>query len=343
MQTLILESPGSLVLAQSSAPDSPGTGEALVRVHRIGVCGTDLHAFNGQQPFFSYPRVLGHELGVEVVAVGAGVANVAVGDRCAVEPYLNCGHCIACRRGKPNCCASLRVLGVHVDGGHREHLIVPATKLHRSARLSYDQLALVETLGIGAHAVDRASLAAGETVAVIGAGPIGLSAIQFALAAEARVLVIDVSDSRLAFCRDRLGLAASDVIDAREGDLVERLQALTGGDLPTAVFDATGNPRSMANAFNFPAPGGRLVFVGLFSGEVTFDDPNFHRRELSLFASRNARPADFSRIISLVEAGRVDTSPWITHRAEFAAVPEHFASWTRPESGVLKAMIEIPV
>ena len=341
MRTLTLEVPGRLVLGESDFPRSPGPGEALVQVHRIGVCGTDIHAFNGKQPFFNYPRILGHELGVEVLAVGEGVTSVVPGDRCAVEPYLNCGHCIACRRDKPNCCAALQVLGVHVDGGQRERIVVPAAKLHRSARLSYDQLALVETLGIGAHAVERAGLGAGETVAVIGAGPMGLAAIQFALAANTRVIVIDVNETRLAFCRDRLGLAADDLIDARSADVVARLQALTGGDLPTAVFDATGNAGSMMRSFEFPAPGARLVFVGLFAGDVTFHDPHFHRRELTLLASRNARPADFARIIALIESGKVDTAPWITHRAALPEVPQHFAAWTRPETGVLKAMIDV--
>ncbi len=341
MKTLVLESPGKLVAAETAAPEKPAAGQALVRVHRVGVCGTDIHAFGGKQPFFTYPRILGHELGVEVLEVGPGVTRVAPGDRCAVEPYMNCGKCVACRRGKPNCCVGLRVLGVHADGGHRELLLLPADKLHPSRKLGYDQLALVETLGIGAHAVDRAELRPGETVAVVGAGPIGLAAIQFARAAGARVLVIDVNDTRLAFCRERLGLPADDLIDARGADVVARLKALTDDELPTAVFDATGNPKSMAAAFDYPAHGGRLVFIGLFPGDVTFNDPNFHRRELTLLASRNSRPDDFTRIIELVESGRVDTSPWITHRAPLGEVPALFESWTRPESGVLKAMIEL--
>lgn len=341
MKTLVLESPGKLVAAETAAPEKPAAGQALVRVHRVGVCGTDIHAFGGKQPFFTYPRILGHELGVEVLEVGPGVTRVAPGDRCAVEPYMNCGKCVACRRGKPNCCVGLRVLGVHADGGHRELLLLPADKLHPSRKLGYDQLALVETLGIGAHAVDRAEFRPGETVAVVGAGPIGLAAIQFARAAGARVLVIDVNETRLAFCRERLGLPADDLIDARGADVVARLKALTDDELPTAVFDATGNPKSMAAAFDYPAHGGRLVFIGLFPGDVTFNDPNFHRRELTLLASRNSRPDDFTRIIELVESGRVDTSPWITHRAPLGEVPALFESWTRPESGVLKAMIEL--
>jgi len=342
MNSVLLVEPGRLQNVELPDAAQPGAGEALVRVHRVGVCGTDLHAFRGRQPFFTYPRILGHELGVEVLSFGPGVSGLAVGDRCAVEPYLNCGRCIACRRGKPNCCRDLKVLGVHVDGGLREAFIVPAAKLHVSRTLSFDQLALVETLGIGAHAVERASLTAGETVAVLGTGPIGLAVIQFALAAGARVLAVDLNARRLAFCRDRLGLPADATIDTQVfPDVAARLAKLTDGDLPTAVFDATGNPASMAASFNYPAHGGRLVFVGLFTGDITFNDPNFHRRELTLLASRNARPEDFRRIISLVESGRVDTTPWITHRAAIRDVPNEFATWTDPDAGVLKAMITV--
>jgi 2-desacetyl-2-hydroxyethyl bacteriochlorophyllide A dehydrogenase len=339
MKTVRLEKPGHLALLDEAPPGAPIHGEALVRVRRVGVCGTDLHAYVGRQPFFTYPRVLGHELGVEVVAVGPGVSGVRPGDRCSVEPYINCEKCIACRRGKPNCCSDLRVLGVHVDGGMRELFKVPARKLHPSATLAFDQLALVETLAIGCHAVARAGIEHGESVLVIGAGPIGLSVMQFASEAGARVIALDVNAARLRFCRERLG--ASGVINAAEGPPLEALLLMADGDLPTAVFDATGNPSSMAAAFNYPSQGGRLVFVGLFQGEVAFNDPNFHRRELSLLASRNALPSDFTRIIQLIESGRIDTAPWITHRSSLEAVIGEFPSWNNPATGVIKAMIEI--
>jgi 2-desacetyl-2-hydroxyethyl bacteriochlorophyllide A dehydrogenase len=338
VKAIRLEEAGRFAAIEAEAPAPPCEGEALVRVRRIGVCGTDLHAYRGKQPFFTYPRILGHELGVEVVELGPGVSQVQVGDRCSVEPYLNCQKCIACRRGKPNCCAELRVLGVHADGGMRELLCVPARKLHASRTLTLDQLALVETLAIGCHAVERAQVEAGETVLVIGAGPIGLSVIQFAAEAGGKVIVLDVNAERLAFCKRQLGVLHA--VDASAGDPLEEIRRLNGGDLPTAVFDATGNPGSMAGAFNFPAPGGRLVFVGLFQGDVSFNDPNFHRRELTLLASRNALPTDFTRIIRLVEAGRIDTSPWITHRAPLSGVVAEFPAWARPETGVIKAMIE---
>jgi 2-desacetyl-2-hydroxyethyl bacteriochlorophyllide A dehydrogenase len=338
MKTVRLEEPGLLANAEAGEPAGPAAGEALVRVHRIGVCGTDFHAFGGSQPFFTYPRILGHELGVEVLEVGPGDSPVKPGDRCSVEPYINCQKCVACRSGKPNCCSELRVLGVHEDGGMRERMLVPVRKLHPSASLTYDQLALVETLGIGCHAVERAALTPGEFALVIGAGPIGLSVAQFAVEAGARVIVLDVNPARLDFCRAQLRIAHA--VGGAGEDPLDALKRITGGDLPAAVFDATGNPRSMAAAFNYPAPGGRMVFVGLFQGDVTFNDPNFHRREMTLMASRNALPGDFRRIIRLIEERRIDTAPWITHRAPLGAVPGAFPSWALPASGVVKAMIE---
>ncbi|HEY0790918.1 MAG TPA: zinc-binding alcohol dehydrogenase family protein [Chthoniobacterales bacterium] len=339
MKTIRLEEPGHLALVSTEGPGALRPDETLVRVHRIGVCGTDIHAFNGKQPFFNYPRILGHELGVEVVATGDPASKVKPGDRCALEPYLNCGTCIACRRGKPNCCVNLKVLGVHTDGGMREQLVVPTRKLHPSGRLTLDQLALVETLGIGCHAVERAGLQAGEFVLVIGAGPIGLAVIQFAMEAGTQVIVLDVNAKRLAFCREQLHVPQA--VNAGSENPLEALQRITSGDLPTAVFDATGNPKSMAGAFAYPAHGGRLTFVGLFPGDLTFNDPDFHRRELSVLASRNARPENFTRIIELIEAGRIDTRSWITHRAAFEDAVAEFPSWTKPETGVIKAMIEV--
>ena len=337
MLQIVLEQPGRFLATDGPEP-TPAPGEALVRVHRIGVCGTDLHAFAGKQPFFSYPRILGHELGVEVIDPGSDPHGLKAGDRCSVEPYLNCGHCIACRRGKPNCCASLNVIGVHSDGGMRPFCAIPARKLHRSASLDYEQLALVETLGIGAHAVERAAPQPDDFVLVIGAGPIGLSVIQFALVSGATLAVMDVSETRLAFCRDQLGVKHTVVAGPAAA---AQLKAVGAGDLPTIVIDATGSPQSMAGTFDLAAHGGRIVFVGLFQGDVTFNDPNFHRRELTLCASRNALPQTFRDIIRLVESGRVNTQPWITHRFALADTPAVFPEKIAGNPAVLKAMIAV--
>jgi 2-desacetyl-2-hydroxyethyl bacteriochlorophyllide A dehydrogenase len=336
MLQIVLEKPGQFTATDGPQPH-PAPGEALVRVHRIGVCGTDLHAFAGKQPFFTYPRIAGHELGVEVVEPGSDPHGLVTGDRCSVEPYLNCGRCIACRQGKPNCCAELKVLGVHVDGGMRPFFTVPARKLHKSAKLTYDQLALVETLGIGAHAVERAEIKPDDFVLVIGAGPIGLSVVQFVQARGATLAVMDVSGPRLEFCRGQLGVVHT--LPAGP-DAAIRLRALGGGDLPTVVIDATGNAQSMAGTFDLPAPGGRIVFVGLFQGDVTFHDPNFHRRELTLLASRNALPGTFREVIALIEAGRINTTPWITHRFGLADTPLMFAG-LGGNPAVIKAVIDV--
>lgn len=338
MLQISLEKPGHFTATYDAPEPTLGPGEALVRVHRIGVCGTDLHAFAGKQPFFNYPRILGHELGVEVIDPGSEPHGLKRGDRCSVEPYLNCQRCVACRRGKPNCCTELKVLGVHIDGGMRPLIAVPARKLHRSAKLNYDQLALIETLGIGAHAVERAEMKPEDTVLVIGAGPIGLSVIQFALVTGATLAVMDVSETRLAFCRDQLRVQHTLTPGT---DLPAQLKAVFGGDLPTIVIDATGNSKSMAGTFDLAAHGGRIVFVGLFQGDVTFNDPNFHRRELTICASRNATPDTFRRIIALVEAGRIDTQPWITHRFQLAETATFFPTHIAGNPTVLKAMIEI--
>lgn len=233
----------------------------------------------------------------------------------------------------------MQVIGGHCDGRVRERFIVPARKLQPSAKLSYEQLVLIAPLGIGAHAVERAAVEPGEFALAIGAGPIGLATMQFASEKGAEVIVLDINDTRLAFCQKQLGV--SKIIHGANENVLERLAAIIGGDMPTAVFDATGSPRSMMASFDYPAHGGSLVFVGLFQGEVTFNDPNFHKRELTLLASRNAHPADFPRIIGLIESGRIDTTPWITHRGAFEDVPELCPRWASPEAGVIKAIIEV--
>jgi 2-desacetyl-2-hydroxyethyl bacteriochlorophyllide A dehydrogenase len=339
METVILDEPGHFTYRETAPPKQPPPGQVLVRVHRIGVCGTDIHAFAGNQPFFTYPRILGHELGVEVVALGEGAAGVQVGERCAVEPYLSCGHCIACRRGRTNCCVTLQCLGVHTDGGMREFITVPAAKLHPSASLSYDQLALVEMLGIGAHAVERSRIEAGEWTLVIGAGPIGLSVIQFASVAGANLIVLDMDENRLDFVRQRFNVAHT--LRPHDG-IHDEIRAITNGDMPTAVFDATGSRQSMNGAIRFVANGGRLIFVGLMQGDVTFHDPDMHRLEISILASRNATARNFRHILALAESGTIDTRPWITHRAPLADVVDQFPEWIKPASRTIKAMITIP-
>ena len=340
MKAIQLEQPGRFRRIEIEGPRAPGPGEALVRVHRVGICGTDISGYLGKMPFYSYPRIPGHELGVEVLEVGSGIANVKLGDRCSVEPYMNCQECFACRRGQPNCCQKLQVLGVHTDGGLRPEFIVPARKLHASETLTLEQLALVETLGIGCHAVDRGQAEPGEHLLVVGAGPIGLSVVEFAKLAGARITVLDMNPQRLDFCKNVMGVAHT-VRFAGDGSELDALREITDGALPTLVIDATGNPKSMCHAFNYVAHTGRIVFVGIVTTEISFPDPLFHAREMTIYASRNSLPSDFRRIIHLIEEGRIDTRPWITHRTPFEELIDRFESYTRPETGVIKAVVEV--
>jgi 2-desacetyl-2-hydroxyethyl bacteriochlorophyllide A dehydrogenase len=341
LRTIILNKPGELHLVSRDDLHEVLPNEALVRIKRVGICGTDYHAYCGNQPFFSYPRVLGHELGAEIVALGSDEQHphLQVGDRVSVEPYLNCQTCQACRNGHPNCCDRLQVLGVHTDGGLTEYLKVPIRKLHKSAVLSFDQLALVETLGIGLHAVNRAVVKETDKVLIIGAGPIGLSVAQFCKLNGALVGVADMTPSRLAFT-EKHGLSDRTIL-VEKALTADYLREYYEFDLPSVIFDATGNRSSMLNTFELVSHGGQVVYVGLFQGEVTFKDPNFHRREISLHASRNSLPADFRTIISLMEQGKINTIPWLSHRTSFDRLPDTFQSFMHPDQELIKAIVEI--
>jgi len=340
MKAIQLEKPTRFKRIDVPAPASPGAGEVLVRVHRVGICGTDYSGYLGKMPFYSYPRIPGHELGVEVITTGPGVTAVRPGDRCSVEPYMNCQECFSCLQGHGNCCEQLKVLGVMIDGGLCEQLIVPARKLHPSPHLELEQLALVETLAIGCHAVNRGNAREEDIALIIGAGPIGLSALEFVKLSGAHPIVMDMNEERLAFCRERMGVR--DCVPFTDSDHdVEAIHAAGGGRLPTLVIDATGNNISMSRALHYAAFTGRVVYVGITTADLQFGHPLMHRRELTLLASRNALPEDFTRIIRLIEEGRIDTRPWITHRATFDDMIESFPGWMKPEARVVKAMVTI--
>ena len=337
MKAVICQEPDKLVLEEIDRP-VPAPNEALVRIRRVGVCGTDLHAFKGRQPFFTYPRVLGHELAGEIESIPEGNHGLKKGDPIAVVPYLECGQCIACRAGRTNCCVNLNVLGVHSEGGMCEYLPVPVDHLIRAGGLDWDQMALVECLAIGAHAVRRANIQPGEYALVIGVGPIGLGALQMARVAGARTIAMDINESRLAFCRTELGIDHTITASDDAGGL---LAEITNGEFPTVVFEATGNAASMKKAVEYLSHTGRLVYIGLVKGDISFDDPEFHKRETTLLSSRNATPKDFADVIAALRSGKATTSGFVTHRASLEDLPNQFDSWTLPDSGAIKAMVDV--
>jgi threonine dehydrogenase-like Zn-dependent dehydrogenase len=252
-------------------------------------------------------------------------------------PYFQCGACIACRSGKPNCCTQLKVCGVHADGGMVEYLSVPDHSLVPGQGLGFDELALVEPLAIGAHGVRRANIQPGEYVLVIGAGPIGLGTMEFARISGAQVIAMDINERRLAFCREKLKIPFA--VNAASPGVIAQLQQITNGDMPTVLIDATGNQKAINNAFQYMAHGGRYVLVGLQKGEITFSHPEFHKQEATLMSSRNATREDFEHVISSMKQGWVSPTTYITHRVPFDCVKEEFESWLDPANGVIKAMV----
>jgi len=314
--------PGKFVEREASLPDSPAD-EAFIRMEKIGLCGSDYHAFAGKHPIYTYPRVLGHELSGVVVKVPENDKGIRPGDRCAIEPYMSCGRCRACAKGRNNCCERIRLLGIHVDGGMQEFLSVPVALLHKSDILSLDQLALVETLGIGAHAVARGDLKRGEEAIVVGAGPIGIAVAQFASALGAAVHIIERNEWRQRFV-ENMGFAAS---------------SSPAGLCADVVFDATGNAEAMAESLNIVATGGNLVYVGLTSEPICISDSLFHRREITLMASRNSYDV-FPRIIRQIEEGKIDTSPWITDRLSLSEVPSQFQHLSKKQT-LIKAIVDV--
>ena len=337
MKALVCEQPGSFQYIKKERSFLQ-QGHAILKIKRIGICGTDLHAFEGTQPFFNYPRILGHELAAEIIEIETN-NEFAVGDRVTFSPYFYCGKCIACRNGLTNCCVDLKVFGVHIDGGMCEFISVPVQYLIKGNEMSFDELALVEPLAIGAHGIRRAGVKRGEYVLVIGAGPIGLGVMEFARIAGAQVIAMDVNDQRLKFCNERLSIPYT--INPAKDDVMAQLKTITNNDMPTVVIDATGNLKAINNAFQYMAHGARYVLVGLQRNEIVISHPEFHKREATLMSSRNATKEDFDHVLKCMKSKLLDPSTFITHRVQFDDVKANFESWLNPLNGVIKAMVEI--
>lgn len=334
MDALVCKEPGSLSLMRRPAPERQ-PGDVLVRPRRAGICGTDYHIFEGKHPFLQYPRVMGHELAVEVVQAPED-SDIEPGTIFAVNPYIACGRCVACRRGKPNCCVQVSVLGVHRDGGMAELLAMPVENLIPVPGLTLDQAAMVEFLAIGAHAVRRGGVGPDDRVLVVGAGPIGLGVALFARLSRSQVVIVDRDPQRVeiarrivdasAFTVDELGSARSETISGEGFDV---------------VFDATGSPVAMQEGFDHTTHGGRYVLVSVVKDSITFSDPDFHRKELSLLGSRNATAEDFARVVTAIGDGSAPVDLFITHRTTLADAVRDLPCWASEKDGLTKAIINL--
>jgi 2-desacetyl-2-hydroxyethyl bacteriochlorophyllide A dehydrogenase len=313
------------------------TGEVLIRIRRVGICGTDYHIFHGNQPYLDYPRVIGHELAGEIVETSPG-SSMNVGDVVCIEPYLYCGTCRTCRMGKTNCCQSLEVLGVHRDGGACEYIAVPERNVVPALGLGMDEAAMVEFLAIGAHGIQRSGLGPASRAAVVGAGPIGIAAAIFAKARGAEVTVVDMNTRRLAFCQDEIGVDHTFEVSS---DIDDRLRAATDGELFDVVLDATGSPKAMMKGFSIVGHGGTYVLLSIVRADITFHDPEFHKRETSLLGSRNAIRQDFETVLDAMRRGQVPVAALASHRGDLNVAPSLVPTWSTPEAGVIKGLIEV--
>lgn len=332
MRAIICHEPFRLGVVTRDEPVA-GPGEVLIRIRRVGLCGTDYHIFSGKHPFLSYPRVMGHELSGEVAGLGAGT-SLRIGQPVTINPYLACGTCVACRKAKPNACVNIRVLGVHVDGGMCEVLAVPESAVIDAEGLTADQAAMVEFLAIGAHAVTRAPARGVEKMLVVGAGPIGIATALFGRLRGFDVTLVDRRLARLDYARDRLGL---DGVQADDG-LEAMLGQHTRGDMFDLVVDATGSLPAMRRSLGLVAHGGALVLVGVAVGDLTFEDPEFHKREAMLIASRNALPSDFEHVIAAIKSGDIPTDQLHTQSVDAAELPARMPDLIAGADSVLKAI-----
>ncbi|MGL1885118.1 MAG: zinc-binding alcohol dehydrogenase family protein [Reichenbachiella sp.] len=335
MKYIVCEEPGKFELKEKEAPIRKA-GEALLKINKVGICGTDLHAYAGNQAFFTYPRILGHELASTVVEIDENEQGIKVGDNVIVMPYVSCGECVACRAGKTNCCTNITVLGVHGDGGMQEQISVPTNILLPAGNLSDDEMAIVEPLAIGAHAIRRADVKKGETIVVIGCGPIGIGMMKLAQVAGAKVIALDMNEDRLKYAKDEIGV---DHVVNVANDPVAAIAEITNGDLATAVFDATGHKGALEAGPDYMAHGGRYVLVGLSKGELVFTHPKIHAKETAIMCSRNATTEDFEHVVNVLNSGQFPTESFITHNVDFSEMIENFDSWLKPETGVIKATV----
>nr|WP_068893016.1 zinc-binding alcohol dehydrogenase family protein [Pedobacter panaciterrae] len=335
MKALVCNTPGEFEYIDKVLPVL-AEGYTKLRVKAVGICGTDYHAYQGVQPFFNYPRILGHEIAAEIIETTIG-STFRIGDKVTISPYFYCGECIACRNGKTNCCETMKVCGVHIDGAMSEYIVVPDYSLIAGNGLNEDELVLVEPLAIGAHGIRRANVKPGEFVLVVGAGPIGLGTMDFARIAGAEVIALDTNMQRLEFCKDKLGV--KHIINGVSDDVFGRLKSITNGDMPTVVIDCTGNLNAINNAFQYMAHGARFVLIGLQKQEISFNHPEFHKREATLLSSRNALPIDFEHVIACIKDGQIKPLNYITHKLKFEEVKDRFSGLITSESGLVKAVV----
>lgn len=337
MKVLRIEKPSVASLGEARQP-SPAAGEVLLKVETVGLCGSDLNTYRGRNPMVTYPRVPGHEIAATVIELGEGVDGWKVGQTVLVFPYTECGVCPSCRARRPNCCRDNQTLGVQREGALAEYVSLPADKILAADGLTLTELALVEPLTVGFHAVDRGAVNAKDTVAVLGCGAIGLGVIAGAAERGARVVAIDIDDAKLALARK---CGAVETINSRDTDLHESLAALTGGDGPTVIVEAVGSAETFLAAIEEVAFAGRVVYIGYAKAPVAYETKFFVMKELDIRGSRNALVADFQDVITMLRRKRFPIEEVVTHTGSLAEAAELLAMWDQRPGEVTKIHVRL--
>lgn len=339
MKAFRIDGPNSFSFGDAPLPKLQ-EGQVLLRVERIGYCGSDLNTFRAANPLVSYPRVPGHEVGAVVEKVTSGVpGTIRVGMEVTILPYTACGKCSSCRASRPNACRDNKTLGVQQEGALTEHLAVPWQNIVHSPKLTLAELALVEPLAVGFHGVERAEVKSNETVLVLGAGMIGLGAIAAAgMVRSARVIAVDIDDAKLALAREA---GAALTINSRTENLQDRIAEFTAGEGVSVAIEAVGIPETFIAAVEAAAYCGRVVFIGYSKHAVSFDTKQFLLKELDIRGSRNANRGNFQEVITMLESGRYPVSQTITRTVPFGEAGEALREWSANPAGVTKIHVTL--
>lgn len=338
MKALVINAPGETSCIEVPDPKL-GENDVLLRVRVVGFCGTDLNTFRGVNPLVDYPRIPGHELACTIEEVGTAVPEpFRPGLDVVVHPYSNCGRCSACRQGRFNCCSANQTLGVQRDGGLSERMVIPWTKLYTSDKLSLREMALVEPLTVGYHAVMRGRVTESDTVAVIGCGAIGIGVLAAAASLGARVIAIDVDDQKLALARK---VGAGHIINSATTDLHTELQARTDGQGPDVTIEAVGLRQTFRAAVEETSYAGRVVYIGYSKQPVEYDTKHFILRELDILGSRNALPEDFRAVMAFLEKKAFPVDQVVTRVVPFAEAGAALAAWADDPPSVAKIHVDI--
>lgn len=338
MKAFAITAAGQTDIRDIAAPE-PGEQDVLLAVRFVGLCGSDLNTFRGLNPMVTYPRIPGHEVSAVIEETGAGVPDQwQPGMKVTLSPYTSCGVCPSCRHNRPNCCRDNQTLGVQRDGALTEKIVVPWQKLFASRSLSIRDLALVEPLTVGGHAVERGGVTQTETIVVLGCGTIGLGAVAEAAGRGARVIAVDIDDTKLELARKA---GAADTVNSRQQPLHDSLSQATGGDGPDVVIEAIGLPQTFQAAVEEVAFAGRVVYIGYAKEPVSYQTKLFVQKELDIRGSRNALPENFHAVMKLLEAGRFPVDDLVTRTVPLEQTGAALQDWSDRPADFTKILVQV--